>query len=256
MSGFSTAWLSLVTAVRFLTIIPVPVSWPTEQNNQSVQAGSLLFYPVVGALIGGCLIAVYLLTGIFTDGLSAMLLLIAWVIVTGALHLDGLADSADAWLGGHGDKDKTLNILKDTHAGVAAIVSIVLVLLLKLVLLAELNANLMMALFIAPVIARAAVSGLLACTPYVRENGIAAVMLSNIPGKKIWGSLLGISLVLILWGGVNGILIILSVSVAVVLFRLMICRRIGGTTGDTAGALIELIEVLVLFNFVIIEQLR
>jgi len=263
MSGLNIAWLSLtwmsfVSAIRFLTIIPVPgAAWPSEHNNQSIQAGSLLFYPLVGALLGACLFAIYLVVAHFSgfsEWLSAAILLTAWVILTGALHLDGLADSADGWLGGHGDRDKTLSILRDTHSGVAAIVSILLALLLKLVLLVELDASLMVAIFLAPVIARAAVTGLLVSTPYVRDNGIASLMVSALPVKKIWVSLIILSLAIILWGRWKGVLIIVSVVLAVMVFRFLIMRRLGGTTGDTAGALIELVELLVLFDFVVIEQ--
>ncbi len=255
MSSWSTYWWSLITAIRFLTIIPIPVAWPKEQDTQSIQAGSLLFYPVVGLLIGLTLLTVNLLLNIFSDGLAAVILLTVWVMVTGALHLDGLADSADAWLGGHGNKEKTLLILQDTQSGVAAIVAVVLLLLFKLILLAELNSSLVLALLLSPVIARTAVTGLLVSTPYVRENGIASLMMSSLPVKSIWISVLVIALLISAWIGWAGIAIIISVALAVMLFRFMICRRIGGTTGDTAGALIELVEVVVLFSFVVLEKL-
>ncbi|VAW91513.1 Cobalamin synthase [hydrothermal vent metagenome] len=255
MSSWNTYWWSLISAIRFLTIIPIPVAWPKEQDTQSVQAGSILFYPMVGLLVGLTLLTLSLFLNIFSDGLAAIILLTVWIIVTGALHLDGLADSADAWLGGHGNKEKTLLILQDTHSGVAAIVAVVLVLLFKLILLSELNSNLVLALLLSPIIARTAVTGLLVSTPYVRENGIASVMMSSLPVKSVWISLLIIAAIISAWLGWNGIVIVLSVAVAVMLFRFMLYRRIGGTTGDTAGALIELIEVLVLFNFVVLENL-
>ncbi len=255
MPSWKTNWWALISAIRFLTIIPVPISWPKEQDIQPIQAGSLVFYPLVGLLIGFTLLTINMFVTIFSDGISAIILLTAWVLVTGALHLDGLADSADAWLGGHGNKEKTLLILQDTHCGVAAVVAVVLILLFKLILLAELNTNLVIALLLSPVIARTAVMGLLVSTPYVRENGIASAMMSSLPIKPIWISILIISALIIIWLGWNGMVIVISVTVAIMLFRFMINRRIGGTTGDTAGALIELIEVLVLFNFVVIEQL-
>jgi len=254
MSGGKTSWLSFVTAVHFLTIIPIPVSWPKDQKNSLIQARSILFYPLVGGLIGLFLFVAYYLTTVFSDMLGAVVVLTTWVIVTGALHLDGLADSADAWLGGYGNRQKTLTILQDTHSGVAAIVAVVLLLLLKLSMLVELNENLMIALFLSPILARAAVTGLLATTPYVRENGIASAMMASLPVKSIWVLLLCITAAMTVWFGMSGILIVLSLVIFVFLFRFMIKSRIGGTTGDTAGALVELLEVLVLFDFILIDQ--
>ncbi len=250
------SWLSLATALRFLTIIPIPGPWPKAQDNPLIQAQSLLFYPLVGLLIGICLITVNLLANAFSDWLSAVLILLAWVIVTGALHIDGLADSADAWLGGHGDKEKTMTILQDTHSGVAAIVAVVLILLLKLILIVELNTNLMIALLLSPIIARTTVIGLFACTPYVRENGIASGMISLLPVRMIWISILAVATVITIWLDWHGMFMIMATMVVVALFRFMLQRRIGGTTGDTAGALIEIIELFILFNLVVIEQLR
>ena len=255
MSRWKQYGWSLISAVRFLTIFPVPAGWPKEQDAQVIQSGSILFYPLVGLFIGLILFNVDLMVHVFSAELTAVFLLTTWVIITGALHLDGLADSADAWLGGHGNKEKTLVILQDTHSGVAAIVAVVLVLLFKLILLAELNTNLIIALILTPVISRTAVIGLLVSTSYVRDNGIASTMMSSLPVKSIWISVLLIAALIIVWFGWHGILIVISVGVAVMLFRYMIYRRIGGTTGDTAGALIELIEILVLFDFVVIEQL-
>ena len=103
---------------------------PVEVNQQGF---SLLYYPLVGFIIGLFLLMVFFGTGFFTANLQSIMIVITWVIITGALHLDGVADSADAWLGGHGDRDRTLNILRDTAVGVAGVVAIVLTLILKVV---------------------------------------------------------------------------------------------------------------------------
>ena len=271
MSSDGLAWCirnghSFLVSLQFLTIIPVPTRWlarlsPSSEHETEVsterpgvQTGALVYYPLVGVIIGGLLLILISLLTAFSSFLSAVVLLTAWVIITGALHLDGLADSADAWLGGHGDKARTLLILKDTHSGVAAVLAIVLLLLLKLACLNELDNELLLALFFAPVLARVAVVYLLMTTDYVRESGIAAEMMASLAKKKLWTLIIFIALVVIVALGWNGLVILLSIISAVLIFRYMIIRRIGGTTGDTAGALIELIELLILFDFVIIGQ--
>lgn len=115
-------------ALQFLSSLPVRLSgMPTPQE----MGRSLLFYPVVGLLFGLLLwLASQLLDGVAAP-LHAALLLALWVLLSGALHLDGLADSADAWLGGFGDRERTLQIMKDPRSGPIAVVTLVLVLLLK-----------------------------------------------------------------------------------------------------------------------------
>ncbi|MEK1940892.1 MAG: adenosylcobinamide-GDP ribazoletransferase, partial [Pseudomonas sp.] len=120
--------LPLLIAMQFLTSLPVrlPGMPSPEQLGRS-----LLWYPVVGLLIG---LLLYGLDAVLNGApvlLHAALILAAWVALSGALHLDGLADSADAWLGGFGDRERTLSIMKDPRSGPIAVVTLVLVLLLK-----------------------------------------------------------------------------------------------------------------------------
>ncbi|WP_415842726.1 adenosylcobinamide-GDP ribazoletransferase, partial [Pseudomonas reidholzensis] len=141
-------------ALQFLSSLPVTLpGMPAPREN----GRSLLFYPLVGLLFGGLLwLASYLLQGTAAP-LHAALLLTLWVVLSGALHLDGLADSADAWLGGFGDRERTLLIMKDPRSGPIAVVTLGLVLLLKfcaLWVLVERGAGAL--LLLAPVIGRAA----------------------------------------------------------------------------------------------------
>ncbi|MCB1767092.1 MAG: adenosylcobinamide-GDP ribazoletransferase, partial [Candidatus Competibacteraceae bacterium] len=116
----------LALALQLLTRLPVPTLTAPPQPWELGQA--VLFFPFVGLLIGA------LLTGLHTalwwadPGVLAALMLAVWVLLTGGLHLDGLADTADAWIGGQGDRERTLAIMKDSHSGPMAISAIVLVL--------------------------------------------------------------------------------------------------------------------------------
>lgn len=248
-------WQSFLAALCFLSIFPVPADWLKKQDDRTVQGCSILFYPLVGLLLGLALFVAVFFLSVFDNLLTAALLVTMWVIATGALHLDGLADTADAWLGGHGDRDKTLAILKDTHAGVAAMVAIVLILMLKILALNDIHGPLLLAILVTPVLARTAVIGLLLTTDYVRANGIGTKMIVAMPRKLAWaviGLVCLLTVVVLQW---KAIYILASIVLAIFLYRIMLVRRLGGTTGDTAGALIEIIEVLVLLDFAAIEFL-
>jgi adenosylcobinamide-GDP ribazoletransferase len=149
--------LPLWIALQFLSSLPIRLpGMPAPQ-----QLGrSLLFYPLVGLLFGVILWALNLLLSGAPLLLHAALLLTVWVLLSGALHLDGLADSADAWLGGFGDRERTLTIMKDPRSGPIAVVTLALVLLLKFTaLVALIEQQQGLALIIVPLIGRAALLG-------------------------------------------------------------------------------------------------
>ncbi|MGH8388128.1 MAG: adenosylcobinamide-GDP ribazoletransferase [Pseudomonas sp.] len=237
-------------ALQFLSSLPVRLpGMPTPQE----LGRSLLFYPLVGLLFGVILWALnWLLLGTPLL-LHGALLLTVWVLLSGALHLDGLADSADAWLGGFGDRERTLTIMKDPRSGPIAVVTLVLVLLLKFAaLLALIEQQHAVVLIIVPLIGRSALLGLFLTTPYVRAGGLGQALADHLPrvaGKQV---LIVSAVACVLIAGVSGVVaLILAAAIGVWLRRAMM-RRLGGTTGDTAGALLELLEVAVLVGLAII----
>ena len=238
-------------AMGLLTRIPVPkIFHITENDSEKLYGWSVVFYPLVGLIIGGLLLLTswgLSFLSLPSNGLiEAGIILTVWVLVTGALHLDGLADSADAWLGGYGDKQRTLEIMKDPYSGPAAVVILVLVLLLKFSTLTVAEWKM---LLLAPVLARAAVMVLLTSTPYVREGGMAETAVKYLPKKYVWFSLLVVlSLSVLLLEKNSWVLIVLFVIVY--LLRRLMLKRLQGTTGDTAGATLEVIEVSALLLFI------
>ena len=237
-------------ALQFLSSLPIRLpGMPAPQE----LGRSLLFYPLVGLLFGGILWGLNWLMLGAPLLLHAALLLTVWVLLSGALHLDGLADSADAWLGGFGDRERTLTIMKDPRSGPIAVVTLVLVLLLKFAaLLALIEQQHALALIIVPLLGRSALLGLFLTTPYVRAGGLGQALADHLPrsaGKQVL-AVSGLACVLI--AGLSGFF---AVVLAVVLFawlRRVMLRRLGGTTGDTAGALLELLEVAMLVGLALI----
>ncbi len=164
------------------------------------------------------------------------------------MHLDGSADSADAWLGGFGDRERTRQIMKDPRSGPVAVVVLVLLLLLKFAaLLALLQAQHYVALLLAPLLGRAALLALFLGTPYVRPNGLGHALAANLPRTWAKGVLLLVAIGCLLFGS-SGLIALALTAVAFLLARRAMLRRLGGTTGDTAGALLELVEGTVLIG--------
>ncbi|BCJ08372.1 adenosylcobinamide-GDP ribazoletransferase [Pseudomonas sp. RtIB026] len=233
-------------ALQFLSSLPVRLPGMPEPREMG---RSLLCYPLVGLLFGLLLwLASHLLQGTAAP-LHAALLLALWVLLSGALHLDGLADSADAWLGGFGDRERTLQIMKDPRSGPIAVVTLVLVLLLKfcaLWVLVERGAGGLLVL--APVVGRAAMLGLFLGTPYVRAGGLGAALAEHLPRRGAIWVLLVSALAGLALGGWAVLWPLLAALVVFVWLRKLMCRRLGGTTGDTAGALLELLELTVVIT--------
>ncbi|MBK1733899.1 adenosylcobinamide-GDP ribazoletransferase [Halorhodospira abdelmalekii] len=235
-------------ALAFLTRLPAPEITPA---NERESGASLVAYPFVGAVIGLLLVLVALLTMFLPTPLQALLIVIAWVLITGALHLDGLADSADAWVGGIGSRTQTLALMKDPTCGPAGVTALILLLLLKCAaVLALLEAGAWLLLLLAPVVARAGLTALLLTTPYVRPGGLGEVLSLYAPPLPTLSSaalLSGAVAVLTGWAGIVALLVAL---LTLVIAQHAMVRRIGGTTGDTAGASVELIEATALLSAV------
>jgi len=236
--------LPLWIALQFLSSLPIrlPGMPAPEQLGRS-----LLFYPLVGLLFGVILWALNIALAGAPLLLHAALLLTVWVLLSGALHLDGLADSADAWLGGFGDRERTLTIMKDPRSGPIAVVTLVLVMLLKFAaLLALIEQQQGIALIIVPLIGRAALLGLFLTTTYVRAGGLGQALADHLPRKTGWQVLAVSAAVCVVIAGFNAVVALLLAVVVFIWLRHLMVRRLGGTTGDTAGALLELLEMSVL----------
>ena len=231
-------------ALQFLSSLPIRLSGMPQPQELG---RSLLFYPLVGLLFGLLLWGLNALLAGTPLMLHAALLLTMWVLLSGGLHLDGLADSADAWLGGFGDRERTLTIMKDPRSGPIAVVTLVLVLLLKFcALLALIEQQHGAVLLIVPLIGRSALLAVFLTTPYVRAGGLGQALADHLPRRAGWWVLAFCALACVFLTGVAGVWALGLAAIGFVWLRRVMMQRLGGTTGDTAGALLELLEVLVL----------
>ncbi len=241
---------SCMLALQFLTRLP---SLQYEQVSAREMGRALGCFPLVGLLIGAMLWGLHMMVDeAVPPAVEAALLLALWVMLTGALHLDGLADMADGWLGGHGDRARALAIMKDSRLGTGGAVALVVLLLLKwLAVWQLLQQAAVWLLFLAPVAGRVAAIALMLLTPYVSEQGLGEQMHRHLSPLAVW-----------LWSGwlVMGVLLgfgmgALAVLVGVWLWlRWVMIRVTGGMTGDTAGAMTEVMEVAVMLTLLAVER--
>lgn len=235
-------------ALQFLTVLPIELKQiPTvKQNGQSV-----LFYPLVGLLIGLILFGLSILLVKLPIILAATIILVIWIWLTGGLHLDGLADTADAWVGGFGDRERILKIMKDPSCGPIGVLSLVIVCLMKFsALYVLLEQRLSAFLILIPMLGRSVPLFLFLTTRYVRANGLGRSITDSIPKTLAW-MVFVITLALLCAFKWMGLVALISCLLLLVYLRFLFIKRIGGITGDTVGAAIELSETGLILTFVI-----
>lgn len=252
-------WHSLLVSLQFLTSIPVHqwFSQARQMPSPKVAGNALLFYPLVGLLIGALLLIWPAVVEHWqlnvSVSINAAIVLIMWVMLTGALHLDGLGDSADAWLGGFGDKERTLSIMKDPTSGPIAVTVLVLVLLLKWTLITQLlSQQQWLPLLVVPLLARLQVMSLVIYTPYVRSQGLGTELKNQAQGYGFWLQLVAITMALALVQYWHGLVLLAVVMIVGCYWRSLMMARLDGWTGDTAGANIELQELVLLLAAVLL----
>ncbi len=235
-------------ALQFLTRVPVTVAF-TATDKQLGQ--SVLYFPLVGLMMGAVLTAIAVGMNTLPVTLQAAILLSVWVIITGGLHLDGLADSADAWVGAPGDRQKTLAIMKDPAAGPVAVIILILVLLLKWnALLQILSTHNFQPLLISPLLGRTALLLLMLSTPYVRKKGLGEKMKHYVPTMP---AQIVVAAVLSGTFFIAGLLPLALMGGVLICLRYAAIQRVGGMTGDLYGAAVELVELSVLLGLAVYE---
>ncbi len=238
---------ALGDAIRFLTIIPLPV---VRKMAEPRFDRTLCYFSLTGSLIGGCLYLVLLVGQALPNAVLAALLVVLMSAVSGFLHMDGLADSADAFLS-HKNKQDCLVIMKDSQIGVMGTAAIGSVFLIKYAVFSSLDRELMTAaLFVAPVAGRTAITLVMAVLPYARkEGGLGSLFYSGFTRKgALINALYLVGLSVMVQNEIAEIVLI-AVIITVLLVSLVSRSKIGGATGDTLGAVCELTETAVLICF-------
>lgn len=246
-------------AFMFLTRLPMPrLNTITPED----EGRALVCFPGVGLVIGLLLALLALGLQHYTSPMVVAAIVVScWVAVTGSLHLDGLADSADGWLSG-ANGERALEIMKDPRCGSAAVCAVACVLILKFSALATLieqdSTRLILALVIIPIISRTIAPLLFLTTPYANPKGIALNYIEQAPAfTRTLMSIVLVTLLIVVIAFSNvslltNIIVFSIIAAVVILLRRMMLQRLSGITGDTAGATIEISEALLLIGFTVI----
>lgn len=232
-------------ALSFLTICPLRprAAWTPETLGYS-----MVYYPLVGLCLGlGLWGLAWLLGWLFPPTVGRALLLAALLLLTGGLHIDGLADLIDGISGSY-TREEALRIFKDPHVGSMAVAGVSLLVLLKYVSLQALApAALGPTLVLMATLSRYAMVQLACFARYARASGgLGEPFVRGIRHQHFLGAL-GLALVIVLLcGGLRGLGYGLAVGLATLGMQRYTQRRLGGITGDVLGATNELSETLVL----------
>jgi len=252
--------MEFVAAAQFLTVIPVPGSErlfrrSTIDPHYIMGSG---YFSLVGFLLGliTCIfpwIFGRIFGAIFSPLVLAALVVVALVVLTGGLHLDGLMDTCDGVFG-RADPDSKLEIMRDSRVGSFGVLGALCVLLLKFALFASLGASQMiLALLIVPAVARWAMILTAQIFPSARITGLGAAFRQTITIPRLVLAGLISLLAALIFGHLVGLFVWIGASVVAVAIAAWISRLLGGLTGDVYGAIIEITEVVALLLFVAIR---
>jgi adenosylcobinamide-GDP ribazoletransferase len=229
----------LISALTLLTVVPVPGRWCGTARSLG---NSLAWFPAVGLILGVVLaLALYLARAVLPEQVAATLVVALWAGMTGALHLEALADCGDG-LAATASPERRQEIMHDPHIGAFGVVAVVLVLLLKFAAIASLhNFGL---LVLAPILARWAMV-LAATFPLARDTGMAVLFRDGfgrwqLLAATVWAALGAVAL------GWRGLVAFVMAFAIVLVFARLARDRLGGMNGDVYGAIGEVVEAAIL----------
>jgi adenosylcobinamide-GDP ribazoletransferase len=233
-----------LTALAFLTRIPVRHATCTPE---AIGRSASLF-PLVGALVGAAeVLVLWTCRRAMPPTLTATVIVLTGILLTGALHLDGLADMADGF-GGSRTRDDVLRIMRDHQIGTYGAIALIMTLILQISAIANLVERHVAVPFlvVAPAASRWAMVLLGRRLPYARpDGGLGRALTDHVRDREVWAStaiVLAITAMLARASGIISLAVTLAVTAAV---GFVCVRRIGGITGDTLGANAVLCEVII-----------
>jgi len=238
----------LAAAMRFLTIIPVPGG---GEKDGSFFGGALFYFTITGIIIGaGGALFSYLLSMVLPSLVTAVILTIFLSIVSGFLHLDGLADSFDGLLSAR-PAHQSLEIMRDSRIGVMGAAAITALFLLKTTTINSIDHHeLIVAMLIVPAAGRTSIVIMMSILPYARKNkGLGELFYTGVNRWAAIVSVLVLGALTILFAPSRFFLIFIILIVTVGMFSWICKTKIGGATGDTLGAVCELSEAMILLSF-------
>lgn len=257
--------------MSFMTRLYVPqIEYDEEKLGKAMK-----FFPVIGFIIGLLLVATTCLIKLITGStmVAILFMIVAEVIITGGIHLDGLSDTFDG-IFSYRSKQKMLEIMKDSRVGVNGVLALIIYFLLKFFLILEISNNivdskLLYVILTFPIIAR--LSSVISCAsaPYARASGMGKAFVENVKFKEVIMTFILTAILLIasmfildrrvalltLNTTVVGLVLFIALPLIIMftsfLMSKLMLRKIGGITGDTLGAVLKVSEILYIFLFIV-----
>lgn len=236
---------TLRIAFGLMTTLPIrfPADWSTGDSGRAS-----VWYPFVGLVIGAITwLAWQGVRSAFPPLIAGVITLTLWVVLTGGLHLDGLADCCDG-LFVSATAERRLEIMKDPHIGAFGVIGLVLLLLVKAATLVSLTTVSSLSILLATSFSRWCIllAGLMTLA---RPSGMGADFAAGFRRSfLVWGASLPLAIAALL--GVRGIFSALAGLSAAALVLWLAKSRIGGVTGDVFGMVVEVVETVVLVAFI------
>jgi adenosylcobinamide-GDP ribazoletransferase len=240
--------------LQFLTRIPISLNLECKQENFKKAA---LYLPIVGLIVGGIQwLTYYVLTNLLPANITSIFVFIISVLITGALHVDGIGDTCDGFYAFKG-KDKIIEIMKDSRIGTYACIAIVMDILLKISSMTYIIENkLAIIIILAPVIARFSIIFISLIGKPAKSSGSGNLFIGNMSKIIALCAALLTFVVSIIFVGILDSTIIFIISMIITfLVNKYSESKIGGITGDILGANNELVEIFVLITYITLKTI-
>lgn len=238
-------------ALQFLTILPFNIKVRIEDEDFG---RSLVYFPIVGLLLGLFLSGVAYISASLPPLAASALILAAWMVITGGIHLDGFADTCDGFYGNR-RKEDILKIMRDSRIGTMGAAGVVLLLLFKFAMLSSIRPeDLWKVLIMTTAFARW--SQVFACSTskYARDEGKAKYFIEYARKTDMFMGALFILILNWFLTGIKGVILFALLAATIFLFIQYAKRKIGGMTGDTVGATNEIAEAAaLLFSLILLD---
>lgn len=239
----------LILLTQFLTRIPINKNLDVDVDDFTK---GIIYFPVVGAIIGAFLSTIYYAFSYLDVELITIstVLVIAEILITGGLHLDGLSDTFDG-IYSNRDRERVLEIMKDSRIGANGVISLVSLIVLKIALYMSVPSTYMIyVIFLMPIFSRAMVPFICYRAKYPRKEGMGNMFIGKVEVK----SLIITSFILLLSSLVfiQSMILIIPMIMFTYLYRSHVTSIIGGITGDVIGASIEICEIVYLIGFIVV----
>ena len=235
----------LIILTKFMTRISIPI----KVNYDPKKLGkSIKFFPLVGLAIGFILYYTSIILVKFSKNnlINALIVIVIELMVVGIIHIDGLCDTFDG-LFSYREKEKMLEIMKDSRIGTNGAIILVLYFIAKILFISEIFSINLKYLIIYPVLARLATPVNAAFSDYARKNGMSNFIISqNSAFEGIFSIILAAALSFLIFS-FKGFELFLGAFLFIIFFMQFVKKKIDGVTGDTMGAALELTAIFVLF---------